>query len=100
MPPDDMLKHVLDVGGLSGPVELDVYMRHDVVRYGKKLEDLRKKMSFANSSMNGQEMDIGEDFQPDEHHDQIMSGNFLDDLGVDFLNLKEFGLDLRNVPLI
>jgi hypothetical protein len=35
------------------------------------------------------------DVDVEQHADDIMNGTFLEDLGLDFLNVKELGLDIK-----
>jgi transcriptional activator SPT7 len=93
---EDVLLHTLQENGISEPEILQDYITHDIKRYGSKLEELRKKLE---SAFNYLENNDEEDLDMDQNTEQLMSGNFLDVLGLDFLNLKEFGLDFSNIPL-
>ena len=35
------------------------------------------------------------DVDVDHYEDEIMNGTFLEDMGIDFLNFKELGLDIK-----
>ncbi|ORY39389.1 hypothetical protein BCR33DRAFT_788396 [Rhizoclosmatium globosum] len=70
---EDILKRTLQVNGVENANKLDLYVRNDIQRYSVKLFDLKKKLSLI--------------------------GNFLEDLGVDFLNLKDLGIDVTSIPL-
>ncbi|KAJ3046126.1 Transcriptional activator spt7 [Rhizophlyctis rosea] len=99
--PETILTHVLRENGIDAASHLDTFMRVDIQRHGAKLVDLRKKLDYAYKDMvrtrSDQEV-ADDDFQDEDAQEQIMSGNFFGDLGVDFLNLGELGLGFTNVP--
>ncbi|KAJ3056786.1 Transcriptional activator spt7 [Rhizophlyctis rosea] len=94
--PEDILLHTLKENGVESPQQLDQFVTHDVKRHGAKLFDLRRKLDYAYKDLVREAADG--DFQEEEASEQIMSGNFFEDLGVDFLNLKDLGLDITSVP--
>jgi transcriptional activator SPT7 len=44
---EEILVHSLEELGVQDPIELQHYINHDVVRYGRKLRDLRRRLDFA-----------------------------------------------------
>ncbi|KAJ3368610.1 Transcriptional activator spt7 [Kappamyces sp. JEL0680] len=100
----EILFHTLAELGIKNPSTLQSYIDHDVIRYGKKLSDLRSRMEAAWTAFEMDEFSTmpvskdAEDIDFESHADGIMSGNFLDDMNVDFMNLREIGLDIK-IPL-
>ncbi|KAI8804965.1 hypothetical protein BJ742DRAFT_822169 [Cladochytrium replicatum] len=98
--PVEIFMHTMSENGVDSVKKLEAYLRHDVQRYGAKLLDLRKRMSHAFRNMlsaNDQEV-LEDDLQIEEASEQIISGNFYDDVGLDFLNLAELGMGFTSVP--
>ncbi|KAI8613075.1 hypothetical protein BC830DRAFT_1170570 [Chytriomyces sp. MP71] len=99
--PEDMLHRALNVNGHSAS-DLDVYMRDDIHRHGLRLADLKKRLAmlYKNLLESGNlDPDTAIDFKLGESDAQIMSGNYLDDMGVDFLNLRDLGIDISSIPI-
>ncbi|KAJ3011847.1 UNVERIFIED_CONTAM: Transcriptional activator spt7 [Siphonaria sp. JEL0065] len=107
--PEDILKRTLQVNGIENANKLDLYIRNDIQRYSAKLFDVKKRLSLMyknlvesggfDSSNGGAGGKLGGGFNINEMDAEIMSGNFLEDLGIDFLNLKELGIDVTSIPL-
>ncbi|RKO84709.1 hypothetical protein BDK51DRAFT_32815, partial [Blyttiomyces helicus] len=101
MPPTDMLLHAFRENG-GGTIEaLDTHIRHDVERYGGKLADLRVRLDgmYYDMLQNPDDQEVAdEDIEIENESEGIISGNFLEELGIDVFNLKDFGLDLTSVP--
>jgi transcriptional activator SPT7 len=93
----DILLHVLSENGIQDIDNMDGYIKQDVFRHGKKLQDLRKRLEAAYNELENGDAEMQDDIQIESHYDQIITGNLFDDLGVDFLNLKDAGLDFKNV---
>ncbi|KAJ3073727.1 Transcriptional activator spt7, partial [Rhizoclosmatium hyalinum] len=96
---EDILKRTLQVNGVENANKLDLYVRNDIQRYSIKLFDLKKKLSLMYKNLlesGGLDSDSGVDIRIGDLSAEIMSGNFLEDLGVDFLNLKDLGIDVTS----
>ena len=97
---EEILLETLALNGIPNPEDLETYLRLDIVRHGRRLESLRMKMDSAYKFLEtGEDMDHLDDIKFESHNEQIISGNFFEDMGLDFLNLKDIGLDIRSVPL-
>ncbi|TPX67737.1 hypothetical protein SpCBS45565_g03643 [Spizellomyces sp. 'palustris'] len=99
MSPEDLLLHALQENGVENVNQLDTYIRHDIERYGDKLYDLRRKMSYAYKDMvKRADGELEEDdIDVEEAADDFMSGNFFGDL--DMLSLRELGIDgITSIP--
>ncbi|KAI8905630.1 hypothetical protein EDD86DRAFT_211955 [Gorgonomyces haynaldii] len=92
---EDILIASLFESGL-GIQDLSQFIRNDIFIYGEKIQDTRKKMDAACYNIEGEMRD---DVVFENYDDHIMSGNFFDDLDIDLLNLKDFGLEFKNVPM-
>ncbi|KND01485.1 uncharacterized protein SPPG_03286 [Spizellomyces punctatus DAOM BR117] len=99
MSPEDLLLHALQENGVENVNQLDTYIRHDIERYGDKLYDLRRKMSYAYKDMvKRADGELEEDdIDVEEAADDFMSGNFFGDL--DMLSLRELGIEgITSIP--
>jgi hypothetical protein len=47
MPMEEMVLHSLSKLGVSDPSELQTYVNHDIIRYGRKLHDLKQRLHYA-----------------------------------------------------
>ncbi|KAI8920579.1 hypothetical protein BC831DRAFT_437881 [Entophlyctis helioformis] len=99
-----VLVTTLELNGVPHPLHLDTYIRHDVIRMGSRLTDLRRKLESALADLEAASDPeragaVGDDVEFDESREQLMSGNFFQDMGLDFLGLKDFGIDLQSIPL-
>eukprot|EP00842_Homolaphlyctis_polyrhiza_P000939 jgi/Hompol1/1846/HPOL_002777-RA len=90
----EIVMRTLDANSIE-PSNLDFYVRNDVARTGIKLTELRRKLD---SFFSAEQLVNQDDIEFDDAQGHIISGNFFQDLGIDMLNLKEFGLDVVNIP--
>ncbi|KAJ3211365.1 Transcriptional activator spt7 [Entophlyctis luteolus] len=98
---DRILQMALQVNGISSAGKLDLYVRNDVQRYGAKLLDVKRRLATMYKSLlesSALDPSVG-DIRMSEIDPMIMSGNFLEDLGVDFLNLRDLGIDITAIPV-
>jgi hypothetical protein len=91
----EILIHSLKQMGLRDPIELNNYVNLDVIRYGRKLYELKRRMESAWEDT--QTTDIKDDIEFDNHQEEFANGNFMHEMGVDFLNLKDCGIDIGMV---
>ncbi|KAJ3269195.1 Transcriptional activator spt7 [Terramyces sp. JEL0728] len=96
MQEEEILYHVLLELGVKDPMDLQTYINHDVIRYGKKLHELSRKLEYAWNEFGQVQQD---DIEFEDHQENFYSGNFLEDAGIDFLNFKEIGLDVSSIPM-
>ncbi|KAJ3124423.1 Transcriptional activator spt7 [Nowakowskiella sp. JEL0407] len=97
---EEILIHTFLENGVPSIKTLDMYVKYDIKRYGVKLTELRKKMVFAYNDFVGQtgEQVVDAGFDVDENTEDLISGSYLDDLGVDILGLKDLGVGATSVP--
>ncbi|XJO77614.1 hypothetical protein BDV3_002171 [Batrachochytrium dendrobatidis] len=95
-----ILLHTLNANGIENHVFLETYIQNDVLGLGTKLTDIRRKLdtAFAQLSRSADHMTADDDVVFEESQDQIISGNFFQDMGIDLLGLKDFGIDITSIP--
>ena len=100
--PETMLSALFSSNRLYDSIRLKQYIQGTLIKSQTKLADLRQKLEYAlleydewvdHLVSNG---DI--EFGMDHTADQIVSGNFFDDVGFDTLNLRELGFDFTHIP--
>ncbi|KAJ3190884.1 Transcriptional activator spt7 [Irineochytrium annulatum] len=99
---EDILELALQANGVESPDKLFTYIRFDVERYGLKLRDLQRRLESAYSELlqvTGQANNT-DDMDLDDAEEQIISGNFFEDMGIDVLHLKELGIEISSVCVI
>lgn len=97
-PLEKIVLHSLYENGMDQYV-LDEFIKYDVIKQANKTHDLRLKLVYAyNDMMNLLNYDDSDAIEHDDAVERIMSGNFMEEMGVDFLNLRDFGLEFVNVP--
>ncbi|KAJ3409100.1 Transcriptional activator spt7 [Chytridiales sp. JEL 0842] len=97
---ESILLLALQANGVNEPSELDQYIKGDIIRYGLKLYDTKRRLDSAYKFMQASSGDnAGEDINLDEMGDYFASGNLFEDLGVDFMNFKDLGLDVDMIPM-
>ncbi|KAJ3251876.1 Transcriptional activator spt7 [Boothiomyces macroporosus] len=95
MQSEEILFHVLLELGVKDPIDLQTYINHDVIRYGNKLHELSRKLDYAWNEFGQVQQD---DIEFEDQQENFYSGNFLEGAGIDFLNLKDIGLDFH-IPM-
>ncbi|KAI8845652.1 hypothetical protein BJ741DRAFT_585434 [Chytriomyces cf. hyalinus JEL632] len=99
---EEIVQHSLQVNGVDTVNELDLYMRNDIHRYGTRLSDLKRRLALLYKSLlesGNLDPEGASDFKLGEIDAQVMSGHFVNELGVDFLNLKDLGIDVSTIPI-
>jgi len=94
-----ILEKVLAINQCN-PKNLYFYMKNSIQKFGTKLVDIRKKLDYTytdlcspqrNSSMYDEDGFMDDD-------DAFISGNFGEDIGIDFFGFKQMGIDVSNIP--
>ncbi|KAH6574084.1 hypothetical protein BASA50_000524 [Batrachochytrium salamandrivorans] len=98
--PEIILIHTLSSNGIEDQQALETYIHNDVLRLGVKLTDIRRKLDAAYSQLDRSPDHVvaDDDVIFEESQDQIISGNLFQDMGVDLLGLKDFGIDITSIP--
>ncbi|KAI9349453.1 hypothetical protein DFJ73DRAFT_833617 [Zopfochytrium polystomum] len=97
--PEKLLLMSLQANGIDSAERLDQYVRFDILRYGLKLHDLRRRLEAASKALDETLEDKDNtDINFDEVDNNIMSGNFFEEMGIDLLNLQDLGLDFTSIP--
>ncbi|OUM64566.1 hypothetical protein PIROE2DRAFT_60578 [Piromyces sp. E2] len=93
-----ILEKVLEINQCN-PKSLFYHMKTGIQRFSVKLVDLRKKLDYTYkdlcSPQRNQSMYDDDGFMDDD--DAFISGNFGEDLGIDFFGFKQMGIDISNV---
>jgi len=75
-------------------------MKNSIHKFNSKLIDLKKKLDYTYTDLcspqKGQGMYDDDGFMDDD--DAFISGNFGEDIGVDFFGFKQMGIDISNIP--
>jgi len=94
-----ILEKVLEINKCN-PKSLYYHMKTGIHRFSAKLVDLRKKLDYTYkdlcSPQRSQAMYDEDGFMDDD--DAFISGNFGEDIGVDFFGFKQMGIDISNIP--
>lgn len=94
-----ILEKVLEINKCN-PKSLYYHMKTGIQRFSVKLVDLRKKLDYTYkdlcSPQRSQAMYDEDGFMDDD--DAFISGNFGEDIGVDFFGFKQMGIDISNIP--
>ncbi|ORX84482.1 hypothetical protein BCR32DRAFT_291291 [Anaeromyces robustus] len=94
-----ILEKVLAINQCN-PKTLYYYMKNSIFKFNSKLIDLKKKLDYTYTDLcspqKGQGMYDDDGFMDDD--DAFISGNFGEDIGVDFFGFKQMGIDISNIP--
>jgi len=107
MTAEEIVLHTLFESGTAKVVELERYVKDDIIRYGSRLSELEKKL--ANVYSDATTVEAWDDDalfkeEDEEEEGEFVMGNFADSFGDDFLGLRElgiaaeFGLSSLSVP--
>jgi len=108
MTSEEIILHSLFESGVSRIQNLERYITDDIVRHGNRLNDLEKKIVNVYQELTSTEA-IDDDAlfgneDDEEEESAFVMGQFTDDIGEDFLGLRElgiaaeFGLSTLSVP--
>ncbi|KAF8608459.1 hypothetical protein BDV93DRAFT_487136 [Ceratobasidium sp. AG-I] len=89
---EQIILHSLAEHGISEVQDLERYIKDDVERYGSRLQDLERKLVQAYDEQT-EAAAIEDDELFDEDNDALVMGGFTEELGEDFLGLRELGLE-------
>ncbi|ORX41466.1 hypothetical protein BCR36DRAFT_339426 [Piromyces finnis] len=93
-----ILEKVLEINQCN-PKSLYYHMKTGIQKFSVKLVDLRKKLDYTYKdlcSQRNQSMYDEDGFMDDD--DAFISGNFGEDIGIDFFGFKQMGIDISNIP--
>ncbi|KAI0785736.1 hypothetical protein C8Q75DRAFT_881942 [Abortiporus biennis] len=95
MTAEEIILHTLFESGTTRIVELERYIKDDVLRHGARLLDLEKKLTNAyREATTVEAWDDDALFRDEEEEEdsEFVMGNFADSFGDDFLGLRELGI--------
>jgi len=95
-----ILEKVLAINQCN-PKSLYFYMKNSIQKFGSKLIDLRKKLDYTYTDLCSPQRNASmydeDGFMDDD--DAFISGNFGEDIGIDFFGFKQMGIDISNIPV-
>ncbi|KAA1476547.1 hypothetical protein DENSPDRAFT_867330 [Dentipellis sp. KUC8613] len=96
MTPEEIILHTLFEGGITRVQELERYVKDDVVRHGNRILDLEKKIVNAYEELASTEAPDDDALfgneDDEEEESAFVMGQFTEDIGEDFLGLRELGI--------
>ncbi|KAI0050843.1 hypothetical protein FA95DRAFT_1635331 [Auriscalpium vulgare] len=95
MTPEEIILHTLFESGTTRIQALERYVKDDVLRHGNRLNDLEKKILNVYQEVTTTEA-IDDDAlfgnEDEEEESAFVMGQFTEDIGEDFLGLRELGI--------
>ncbi|KAK4686338.1 transcriptional activator SPT7, partial [Tremellales sp. Uapishka_1] len=103
MSSEEIILHALHENGRLQPMHLETHIKDDIERESIKVNDMARKMRIAHKEISTAPV-IEDDMMFAADGEMLLDGNFAEELGEDFLGLrdlgidKEFGMTTLNVP--
>ncbi|KAI8880280.1 Bromodomain-containing protein [Backusella circina FSU 941] len=91
---EEIMLHSLYENGINGFSELEDYIMDDVVKYGTRLNDVKRKLEYTFKDLVSNSTDEVTTHNETMFDDEqvLISGVFGDELGEDFFGFKELGI--------
>ena len=96
--PEEILSRSLREMGVNGVRSLETHWRETIVRFGQRLAELKKHLEHSFQALLNEAAvnESNAEFSDDDV--AFASGNFGEELGVDFFGFKDIGLEVSQVP--
>ncbi|WVQ87371.1 hypothetical protein IAS59_001095 [Cryptococcus gattii] len=92
MTPEEIILHVLHENGQVEPKDLEAHLKNDIEREDVKIAEMQRKMRQTFHEIATAPV-IQDDMMFADDGEMLLDGNFADELGEDFLGLRELGID-------
>ncbi|KAK6902974.1 hypothetical protein L486_06429 [Kwoniella mangroviensis CBS 10435] len=92
MTTEEIILHALHENGQIETQDLEAHMKDDIERESVKVGDMQRKIRQAFKEVTTAPV-IEDDMMFAENGEMLMDGNFADELGEDFLGLRDLGID-------
>ncbi|KAE8541103.1 hypothetical protein D1P53_002457 [Cryptococcus gattii VGV] len=92
MTPEEIILHVLHENGQVEPKDLEAHLKNDIEREDVKIAEMQRKMRQTFYEVATAPV-IQDDMMFADDGEMLLDGNFADELGEDFLGLRELGID-------
>ncbi|KIR39329.1 transcriptional activator SPT7 [Cryptococcus deuterogattii 99/473] len=92
MTPEEIILHVLHENGQVEPKDLEAHIKNDIEREDVKIAEMQRKMRQTFYEVATAPV-IQDDMMFADDGEMLVDGNFADELGEDFLGLRELGID-------
>ncbi|OXG85835.1 transcriptional activator SPT7 [Cryptococcus neoformans Gb118] len=92
MTPEEIILHALHENGQVEPRDLEAHLKDDIEREDFKIAEMQRKMRQTFNEVATAPV-IQDDMMFADDGEMLLDGNFADELGEDFLGLRELGID-------
>ncbi|WVQ71731.1 hypothetical protein IAR50_001272 [Cryptococcus sp. DSM 104548] len=95
MPPEELILHALHENGQVQTRDIETHIKDDIQREDVKIKEMHKKMRQAFYEVTSAPV-IEDDQMFADDGEMLLDGNFAEELGEDFLGLRELGIAGEN----
>ncbi|WVQ78346.1 hypothetical protein IAT38_000431 [Cryptococcus sp. DSM 104549] len=92
MTPEELILHALHEQGQVEPRDLEAHLKDDIQRENVRVAEMQRKMRQAFKEI-ATAPTIEDNMMFADNGEMLLDGNFADELGEDFLGLRELGID-------